>query len=63
MQTPQPRVAPKIGGELLELLRLNGAPSLLQPVRAGGDPNLSGDVVHAIYCTPIQYFPRALAIV
>ena len=63
MHLSQPRVAPEVARDLLELIRVHGAPLLLQAMRAGGDPDFSCDGVHVIYCTPIQYFPHVFATV
>jgi len=60
-QGSQPLVAPEFSGHLLELQGVHGAPLLLQPVRAGGDPELRRCVFHTpkhsrkLYIYPVFY--------
>lgn len=43
----QSSVAPQIAGDILQLERVDGVPLLLQPMRAGGNPESCGHVFHA----------------
>ena len=49
----EPFVAPQLAGDVFEFERIHGVPTLLQPVRAGGDPEGGGQWLHG--CRSILY--------
>jgi hypothetical protein len=59
----QARIAPEIGRDNLKFQRVNGAPLLLQSMRAGGDPEVCRCVVHGPKNSNLLYAYPVLCLV